>query len=390
MSAENEFRERFGCDPGIRVVSPGRINLIGEHVDYLGGEVMPIAIDRHVTVDAAASGDDRVEVFPAGLGLEAPAVIDLGDLSRRDSASESWLNYVIGVLSVYRDAGVTIPGFRALVRSDLPVGAGLSSSAALETSIALLVETLGGVEQDVADRALLCQRAEHEFAGVPCGIMDQLAVGAGRRGHVLRLDCADLSRTHVPLPGEVSVVVADTGVKHSLGDGEYEMRRRDCEEALAILGRESFRELTLPEIEAEAGRLGDRLHRRARHAVSEMERVRDFAGALERSDFARIGEIMLRGHESLRDDYEVSCPELDALVEAAYGFGPGRGLVGSRMTGGGFGGSTVSLVRTESAAEFRDHLENFHAEKFGRRPNCFITDAVDGARVVPITPNPRT
>jgi len=365
----------------VAAVSPGRINLIGEHIDYLGGHVMPIAIDKRMTILARPVEGSISRIWPVGLGMEKPVSIELDDLSRRTDPSENWLNYIVGVLAGYHDAGVTVPAFDAAIFSNLPTGAGLSSSAALETATALVVESTSGVSQDPVDRALLCQRAEHDYAGVPCGIMDQLAVGACREGHAMLLDCGDLSMKHFPLPSGVSILVADTGVKHALGDGEYRLRREDCEEASRILGTDSLCDSTLPDLEAARKQLGPRLFARARHAVTEAQRVAEFSAALERNDMETLGRTLREGHDSLRIDYEVSCDELDILVEAAYDFGPE--LVGSRMTGGGFGGSTVSLVRSGSADSLKRHLENKYQEKFGRDLNCFITSAAGGAGLVP-------
>ncbi|MDF1825023.1 MAG: galactokinase [Verrucomicrobiales bacterium] len=375
------FESQYGESAPVRVIAPGRINLIGEHIDYLGGKVMPIAINRHLTVEAAPSNSGVVEIMPEGMDFTAPALIDLKSLERRTKPSESWMNYVIGVLSVYRDAGIQIPAFKATISSDLPTGAGLSSSAALETAIALVVEALSGVEQDVVDRALLCQRAEHEFAGVPCGIMDQLAVGAGKKGHALLLNCADLSTRQIPLPPELAIVTTDTRVKHALGDGEYKRRREDCDEILRRLDLNSFDELRKAGLETRIGELDEKLSRRARHAVSEFERVDQFAGALQSSDREALARLMRASHDSLRLDYEVSCPELDYLVASAYDLPEEFGVVGSRMTGGGFGGSTVTFVARDSAGAFCERQKKSFEEKFGRSPDSFITSAVDGAGV---------
>lgn len=379
MSGMNHFTACFQSAPTVRVRAPGRINLIGEHIDYLGGCVMPIAIDRHLTVEAGISPDNTFRIFPVGLGVSEAVEFVIEDCKIGADPGHAWLRYVFGVISGYRAAGVQVPAFEAVVSTDLPTGAGLSSSAALETAVACVIEALTGVEQDVVDRALICQKAEHDFAGVPCGIMDQLAVGAGRKGHALLLDCSDLSFSHLPIPQGVSVITADTGVKHALGDGEYRKRRESCESALLILKSDSYRGLSLCDINAAEDALGDLLFRRARHAVTEMDRVEAFATALKRGEVAALGRLMRESHESLRDDFEVSCEELDVLVEAAYDFGPERGLIGSRMTGGGFGGSTVSLVATEAAESLKSHLEKFYREKFARELNCFVTSAVDGA-----------
>ncbi len=380
MSERAEFERLYGDEPTVAAISPGRINLIGEHIDYLGGSVLPIAIDRHMTFLARPVDGDICRIWPIGLGLDSPAEIDLRNLIRRTDSSENWMNYIIGVLVGYRDAGVKLPAFDGAIFSDLPTGAGLSSSAALETATALLVESASGVSQDTVDRALLCQRAEHEFAGVPCGIMDQLAVGACREGHAMLLDCGDQSMKHFRLPAELAILVSETGVKHALGDGEYRRRREDCEEATRLLQVDSLCDATLPDLETAKGRLGPRLFSRARHAVTEALRVREFAAALEWKDMDTLGRTMRESHESLRVDYEVSCEELDVLVDAAYEFG--SGLVGSRMTGGGFGGSTVSLVQVDAAEPLKFHLENTYQEKFGRDLNCFITSAAGGARLV--------
>ncbi len=381
-SADHRFRTVFGRAPDALVRAPGRINLIGEHVDYLDGLVMPAAIDRSIEAAAARIDAPEVRVWTTQAGEgESPHVFSLDDLNAR-TGSESWLNYLIGVLAVLRDAGVEPPGFEVALTADLPTGAGLSSSAALETATALVVEALTGIEQDRIDRALLCQKAEHEFAGVPCGIMDQLAVGASQAGHALMIDCRDLSLKPVPIPPGIALVVADSRVKHALGDSEYRNRREDCEKAAEILGIRALRDATLEQVTAAREQLGDRLFRRARHAVTEIERVRNFARALESGDLAAIGRIMRAGHDSIRDDFEVSCAELDALVEAAYEFGPEQGLIGSRMTGGGFGGSTVSLVREDATEAFVEHLGSAYRKRFGRPASIFITHAADGARIL--------
>lgn len=378
MTFAEQFHSRFGRQPTVQVRAPGRINLIGEHIDYLNGWVMPAAIERYLRVAAAPRPGKEVRLWSPRQQAE-PAVVNLRDLSKRTASEERWLNYSIGVLQGYAEAGVDLPGFDAVLDSDLPIGAGLSSSAALETATALVVEALSGFSLDVKRRALLCQKAEHQYAGVPCGIMDQLAVGACRAGHATLLDCLDLTLTPVPLPAGAAMLVADTGVKHTLGDGEYRKRRQDCETALEMLGAKSYRDVSLDLVDQHRELLGDRLFRRARHAVTEMRRVHDFVAALQAGNVPELGRLMREGHESLRDDFEVSCPELDCLVAAAYDFGPGRGLIGSRMTGGGFGGSTISVVRQEAAEELKAHLIRAYQAAYGRTPNVFLTAAAAGA-----------
>lgn len=380
--AKDQFQRCFGHPPTVAARAPGRVNLIGEHVDYLGGLVMPVAIDRQVAGLAAPNGTGRIRLWSETRG-GVPLEIDAVPFHPRTGPG-AWLNYPMGVLTLYREAGIIVPGFDAAFFSTLPPGAGLSSSAALETATALLIESLAGVRLDPVDRALLCQRAEHRFAGVPCGLMDQLAVGTSRAGHALLIDCRDLSRDPVPLPGDLSLVVADTGVKHALADGAYRQRREDCEEAARILGVATLRDATLAQVVDASPRLGDRLVRRARHAVTEIDRVRSFATLLRNGDLAGIGPVMRAGHDSLRDDFAVSCPELDCLVAAAESFGADRGLIGSRMTGGGFGGSTVSLVRADAADALARHLEIAFSARFGHAPAVFSTRSADGAGPLPL------
>lgn len=381
MIRTGEFEAFFGQSPTVVAESPGRVNLIGEHIDYLDGWVLPAAIDRHLVIEAAATKDEAFEIVPVQAGFGQAVRFGRDGIFPRKAKEERWLNYLLGVIAGYRAAGVEVPCFRAVIHADLPAGAGLSASAAFETATALVIEALTGHALSVPERALLCQRAEHDYAGVPCGIMDQLAVGAGKAGHALLVDCRDLTTRSVPVPEDLVLLVTDIGVKHALGDGEYRIRREQCERGLSLLGADSFRDLGIGQIEAGREVLGETLFRRARHAVTEMARVQSFASALEDGGLATLGRLLREGHESLRDDYEVSCLELDVIVEAGYAFGADRGHVGTRMTGGGFGGSTISLVRREAAEALREHLQSAFAARFGRRPDTFVTSAVDGASV---------
>jgi galactokinase len=383
LHPDKSFSRLFGTQPEWVIQSPGRINLIGEHVDYLEGFVMPAAIDRSIRMTAARNGKDEIRVWTGTLKEGPPARIDLTELSPF-SGSDFWLNYIAGVVEMLRREGLEPVGFDATISADLPTGAGLSSSAALETATALAVESLAGTSLDPGKRAKLCQKAEHEFAGVPCGLMDQLAVGLGREDHALLIDCRDQSVTPVPIPPGIAILVSDTKVKHALADGEYRERRNGCEEALAIIGKPGWRHVTLSDLDTCGKPLDNRLYRRSRHVVTEMERVTAMATALRSKNFDEIGAIMKSGHESLRDDFEVSCQELDLLVSAAYEFGAESGHIGSRMTGGGFGGSTISLVREEAATSLKHHLEKEFRAGFGRDANCFITRASCGARAEPV------
>jgi len=378
-----KIAERFSTlykpSPEWLVRAPGRINLIGEHIDYLGGSVMPAAIDRTLSMAVRANGKEEVNVWSSEQnGREEPVRFGLSDLNPFED-DLYWLNYIAGVVEMLRRDGLEPFGFDAVIESDIPLGAGLSSSAALETATALAVECVTGQQLDPVRRAELCRQAEHEFAGVPCGIMDQIAVGLGRKDHALMLDCEDASFTPVQIPKGIAVLVSDTRVNHALGDGEYRKRRESCDSALQILAKASWRDVTVEDLEDRKTELGPSLHRRARHVVSEMARVSEMSKALASGDLTQVAGIMRSGHESLRDDFEVSCPELDLLVEAAYKFGTDRGLIGARMTGGGFGGSTVSLVREDAADSLKSHLEESFHSRFHSEPNCFITQTADGA-----------
>lgn len=380
-SLSARFAARFATAPTVRVRAPGRVNLIGEHVDYVGGLVLPVAIDRAIHAVAAPNGSDRLRLISEAPGV-TPVEVSLDALAPR-TGSHHWLNYILGVLVQYRERGWVLPGFDALFSGDLPLGAGLSSSAALETASALLLEGLTRRTMDPIERARLCQRAEHHHAGVPCGLMDQLAVGAGQPGHALLIDCRELRVTPVPLPPDWSIVVADTRVKHALADGEYRRRREDCEEAARRLGVASLRDATPELVAARASELGERIARRARHAVTEIARVPAFVNAAAAGDEAAASALLRASHLSLREDYAVSCPELDALAEAAWAAGTRCGVIGARMTGGGFGGATVNLVRRGREAEFARHLEVDFAGRFGHPPSVFVTRPAGAAEILP-------
>jgi len=384
MNAAALFRSTFGKEPAQRARSPGRVNLVGGHVDYLGGPVLPIAIDRTIEVAGSPTDADQGEctVVSKVDGELRRGRFDLRrtePLDESESAEAAWLNYVLGVVAGYRERGIEVPAFDLAIDADLPSGAGLSSSAALETAVALFVEQLTGTRLEVLERAQLCQRAEHRFAGVPCGLLDQLAVGAARAGQALRIDCRDLQLDWVPLPEDLVVVVANTGVKHALGDSEYKKRRETCERACRELGLGSLREL-----EEAPSTLDPVAFKRVRHAVTEMARVDAFCAALRDGELERLPQLLRASHNSLRDDYEVSCPELDLLVDAAYSFAAenpefGAQFFGARMTGGGFGGCTINLLRSDAVGPLAARLEHRFEAATGSALNWFQTVAVDAA-----------
>jgi galactokinase len=357
------------------VIAPGRVNLIGEHTDYNDGFVLPMAIDRGLRI-AVRRRPGRIAMVSSDRG-GATSEIDLaGPLA---AGRTDWGRYVEGVVAGYRRQGWEIPGFEAAITADLPAGGGLSSSAALEVGMATAIEALCGRELPTADKAHLCQRAEHEFAGVPCGIMDQFAVAFGRAGHALLLDCRSRDIRPVRLADEVAILVIDSGVKHALADGGYAARRRDCEAAARRLGKVALRDVSPSEWPAAEPLLPAPERQRARHVVAENARVLGFAAAVEAGDWPLAGTLMNDSHASLRDDFEVSCRELDLISEAAADV---AGVFGCRMTGGGFGGCAVALVDAARAEAIAADVRARCDAALGAEPAVFATGAAAGARVV--------
>lgn len=357
--------------------APGRVNLIGEHVDYNHGWVLPMAIGQRVSLDACPA-DDGHALFESD-GATEPVRLDLSRPEPQETPD--WGRYVQGVLWEFiRVTGAPVPGFHATLRSNIPQGAGLSSSAALEVAVATLLEKITGHVLAPLDKALLCQHVEHTYAGVPCGLMDQAASTLCQSDHALLLDCVTHEYRQVPFQDhDVMVLIANSGVSHQLADGAYARRRQECEEALTILGKSSYRDVSMSDLGNAHERLGTTRYRRARHVLSENGRTLSMVNALERGDWPTVGELLYAGHDSIRDDFEVSCTELDFLVEVAHGLGLDKGVIGSRMTGGGFGGSTVTLVQKHAAAQLQSTLENAYRDRFGFSPSCFIARPSHGA-----------
>ena len=347
--AAERFRGAFGTDPDGVWTAPGRVNLIGEHVDYNGGLCLPLALPQRTAAAVRKRDDDVLRLVSTHTDQTWEG--RLGDVG--PGRPQGWAAYVAGVVWSLREAGHEVPGIDVAVASSVPVGAGLSSSAALECSVALAVAELAGLATDDAGRqglAAACVRAENEVAGVPTGGMDQAVSLLAREGHALLLDCRDGTHEQVPLPLEsagLRLVVIDTRAPHRLVDGQYAARRASCAAAAARLGMASLREASLADLD----RLRDHVQRRrVRHVVTEIERVGEVADLLRRNEMARIGPLLDASHHSLRDDFEVSSVELDCAVEAARD----AGALGARMTGGGFGGSAIALVRRSEAGAVRD------------------------------------
>jgi len=350
--------------------APGRVNLIGDHVDYCGGFVLPAAIGLRTWMTAEPRQDRLISVETEE-ELRAEFAADAVPVP----GPEKWTNYLRGVLTGFLTAGVRVPGLDVRIASTLPQGAGLASSAALTVAFATLLEQASGHTLDANRKALICQEAEQRFAGVPSGCMDQMTAVHARSGHALLLDCRSLAMDYIPLRN-AALVIINTGVKHDLADGGYAARHRETTEAAQMLGVESLRDCTMDQLTETAGRLPPVLLRRARHVVSEIQRTADCAAALRSGDLALAGKLMNASHTSLRDDYEVSCMELDQVAALAQGI---PGVFGCRMTGGGFGGCCVALVEPASVEKTAAILTAFCQEHPGPGSGVFVTAAGSGA-----------
>jgi galactokinase len=351
--------------------APGRVNLIGEHVDYSEGFVLPLAIDRATVVAAAPRDDRRVRI--RSLDRDETAEFDLDAPDPQPAGA--WSDYARGV-ALALGRRIPLAGADLALRTTVPIGAGLSSSAAFELAVGLALVTLSGAALSPHELAHAAQEAENGFVGLRSGIMDQLASAYGVRDHALLIDCRTEEISPVPLPGSAAIVVADTGVKHELASSAYNDRRAQSEEAARRFGVRTLRDVSVAEFARRSATLPEPLRRRARHVVGENARVLAAVVALREGDVAAAGALMYASHESLRDDYEVSAPELDVLVDAAR---PVDGVYGARMTGGGFGGSVVALVRRDAVGSLAQALEMAYAAHFARKPLITEVRASDGA-----------
>jgi len=378
-----EFERRFGASARLLSRAPGRVNLIGEHVDYNGGPVLPVALDRELRLAARPSGDDLVILH--ALDLDRSVAFRLRELSPgvdvTGSALPGWARYPAGVAWALLEAGLRVSGVQVVYASNLPRGAGLASSAAVEVAFAVLWQALGGWSLERMDLARLCQRAENEYVGVACGLMDQFASACGVEGHAIWFDTRSLEWQTYPLPEGTSLVIADSGIRRRLAESAYNQRRADCERAVELLrsylpAMQTLRDITPVEFAAYSEVLPPQVRRRAEHVVKEIARVGSAVNALQRSDARVLGALLFAGHASLRDLYEVSLPELDALVEIARTL---PGCLGARLTGAGFGGCTVNLVEEAHVQEFNAALEAAFHERTGRQARVYLCRASAGA-----------
>lgn len=377
------FQQYYGLTPSYITRAPGRVNLIGEHTDYNDGYVLPMAIDRHIWIVAHPRDDNAINIY--SLDFDKVASFSTNNLKRTNLPA--WTSHVRGVWYLLQEQDIFVPGADILIHGDVPMGAGLSSSAALEVALiemALILANNTSFSQKA--KALLGVEVEHQFIGMPCGVMDQMASAVSEAGHALLIDCQNLETTPVHLPEGVEVVVMDTKVTHELVDADYGKRRQECEQASEILGVKSLRSATLDMIYKHKKELGDIRLRRAKHVVTENQRVIAMIKALRKDDLVRTGELMNESHHSLQHDFEVSCPELDIMSAIAR---KQPGCYGARMMGGGFGGSAVALVQADAVLNFTHNVAAEYTTQTNLVPDIFTFHPGSGSEVV-MSPNPKT
>jgi galactokinase len=367
---------RFHAEPAI-FAAPGRVNLIGEHTDYAEGFVMPAAIDFATLAGISPRSDGKIVIYSENYLKERE--FDATDLP--ETASQHWSDYPLGVIQILAREGHIIPAFSLSLWGDVPLGSGLSSSAALEVATALAVTSLIGVSYPGPALARLCQRAENEFVGANCGIMDQFISANGAKDHALLIDCRDLSFRLAPIPHSVALVIANTMVKHAVSGGEYTSRRAQVEEAAAVIARHRpevrfLRDATLEDLAHYGAEMSPNALKRARHVISENTRTVAAANALISHDLRELGRLMAEAHKSYSQDFEASCTEADAMVELAQDL---PGLIGARLTGGGFGGCTINLVDAKLAVKFAESLADRYTARIGIEPQIHICHASGGA-----------
>ena len=363
--------------------APGRVNLIGEHTDYNDGFVMPVAIDFFTQIILFPLDARTLEFYSDN--FKEKVLLDFDNLPK--SRSSHWSDYVVGVALTLIREGHELRGARLMIASDVPIGSGLSSSAALEVATAYALAMTSDLKIERVELAKLCRRAENEFVGARVGIMDQFVSFFGETDKALLLDCRSLEFENLPVPSPAQLVICNTMVKHDLASGAYNERRRQCEEGVEWLRTvlpnvTALRDVTSQQLEEHRKEMREVIYRRCRHVVTENERVIAGASALKEGEVAKFGELMNESHQSLRDDYEVSCAELDLMVELAQ---KTEGVYGSRMTGGGFGGCTVNLVRRDKVEEFQSKVVAGYKEATGLTPEIYVCKAVNGAEELPMS-----
>jgi len=381
-----KFSAHFRKKPEI-YRAPGRVNLIGEHTDYNDGFVLPVAVDLSCWVGVTPRQDRKLVIYAENYSDQAEVDLDaIGSWQKKPSAV-----YPVGVAWSLEQAGHRLKGCDLYIAGDVPMGSGLSSSASIEVATALALLETAGIQLDRTKVALLCQQAENEFVGARCGIMDQFISCHGKAEHALLLDCRSLHARAIPLPSDAALVVCNTMVKHNLAANEYNNRRAECEEGVQLLKKAfpaiaALRDVTSAQLEQHRQLLPGKIYRRCRHVVTENERVLHAAAAFEKGDQLTIARLMADSHTSLRDDYEVSCQELDLMVEIAVSQ---KGVLGARMTGGGFGGCTVNLVEHAAVEPFVLSVGREYQQRTGLKPDIYSLEAAQGAEAAVLVPNER-
>jgi galactokinase len=376
---KKKHAERFGAEAAV-FAAPGRVNLIGEHTDYAGGFVMPAAIDFGTLAAISPRTDGRVVVWSENFNEQVSHQLD----GFPKNGGGHWSGYPLGVVKILREAGFKVPAFNLTIQGDVPLGAGLSSSASIEVATALAALSLAAANPEREQIAKLCQRAENTYVGSSCGIMDQFIACRGAENHALLLDCRSLEYRLAPIPPSVSLVIANTMVKHSVADGEYSIRRAEVEEGTEILRShrpeiELLRDATPQDLEQWGAEMPENVLRRCRHIITENLRTVAAADALEAGHMKKLGDLMAAAHASYRDDFEASCEEADAMVEAAHRL---PGLIGARLTGGGFGGCTVNLVHADRAEKFAARLHDEYRAATGIDAEIYRCHASAAAHAV--------
>jgi|ERR1043165_264256 galactokinase len=360
--------------------APGRVNLIGEHTDYNDGFVMPVALDISTWARVSSRDDRRLQIYSENFDEQVEVDLDDAQLT----AHKHWSDYPIGVVVMLERAGHRLHGARLEIRGEVPIGSGLSSSAAIEVATACALVANSGLEIDKRELARLCRQAENEFVGARVGIMDQFVSLFGQAQHALLLDCRSLEFKLLPLPDNVRLIICNTMVKHELASSAYNERREQCEAGVKHLAQflpevKALRDVSIEQLEQYRAGLSEVVYRRCRHVITENARVLAAGDALERGDLREFGKLMAASHESLRDDYEVSCDELDLMVELAEKI---EGVYGARMTGGGFGGCTVNLVAEDHAEQFQEIIAREYEQRTGLKPEIYVCTAANGAEEI--------
>ncbi len=377
------FESRFGKRDPIVVAAPGRVNLIGEHTDYNDGYVFPVAIDKNILICGRENTDNKIKFYSADFDENAEYEIDNFEFDNK----HRWANYLLGVIDELQKLGFVSKGVDAVVEGNIPIASGLSSSAALEVATATFIETIEDLRIEPTELAKLCQRAENRFVGVQCGIMDQFVSKLGKEGYALFIDCRTLDYEHIPIgDSSLRILIGDTGVKRGLVDSEYNRRRKECEEGARLLDEildkpvSALRDVTLDEFNRVQGRLPEVVAKRCRHVISENERVLRSMECLQEKDYPGFGKLLNESHDSLRDDYQVTCRELDIMVGLLQ---KNERVLGARMTGAGFGGCTVSLINARNEAEIEEivtEISSQYKRATGIEGKIFSSQPKAGAR----------